>query len=101
MSFEIKSEEKIWYEYQTEVFDKLPPMKNPLKPKPIPMKYMKRISKRWVSVQSVLAYLEKKEADAKVIDNTGNAYIYRKLAEEVAQAMFKSLNANQPIKKEE
>lgn len=91
MSLDIKSEEKIWYDYQTEVFNKLPPMKNPLKP--IPMKFMKRIAKRWVSVESVLKLLEERENEARTVNNTGEAYVYKKIGQEVYQALYISLNS--------
>jgi hypothetical protein len=46
-----KTEEKIWYEYETEVFNKLPKITPPLKAPHIPKNLMDRIKRKWVPLE--------------------------------------------------
>lgn len=85
---ELVSEEKIWYAYQVEVFDKLPNLSK----KEIPLKLMKRIRKRWVSVEDMLIWLNAKEQNA----NSEDAPIFRELRKEIEELLFKSLKDSAP-----
>jgi ABC-type phosphate transport system auxiliary subunit len=81
---EAKTEEKIWYAYETEVFDKLPDLTKRPRPK-IPKELMDRISKKWVPLGDALAQIEAiKENDQVALDTAYHER--RQLKEKITEA---------------